>query len=101
MKRIIYGKRYDTETAERIAHDSESNPSDFRYYNESLYRTKRGAWFVAGEGGALSSWAQPAEGGGSCYGEGIRPLSEDEARDWLEHAEETEALEKFFSIEDA
>ena len=41
MKQVIDGKRYDTETAERVAYDDNSLPvNDFNNWDETLYRTK-------------------------------------------------------------
>jgi hypothetical protein len=104
MKRIIDGKRYDTEKAEEIAwNGSTEGRSDFRYFSEYLYRTARGRWFLAGSGGPMTKYAETI-GNGRTGGDGIIPLSEDEAREWLEHCDSssaTEALEKYFTLEDA
>src|SRR4051794_19852615 len=102
MKKIIDGKRYDTEKAEEIAwNGSIEGRRDFNWYSEYLYRTARGRWFLAGEGGARSRYATPIGNNGSGPGDGIIPLSEGEAREWLEHCESTsanEALEKYFAL---
>ena len=103
MKAIISGKRYNTETATLVADDSAGSRSDFRYYSEGLYKTPLDNWFIAGEGGAMSRWAQSCFGGGRVGGSGIKPLTPDEAREWLENAGEDEAIEEHFGavIEDA
>ena len=105
MKAIIDGKRYDTETAELIASDCSvgMSKSDFRWWEEKLYRTAKGAWFLAGEGGALTKYAVQVGSNASGAGEEIIPLSEEEVRKWLEKSENYDALEKHFSsaIEDA
>jgi hypothetical protein len=104
MKQIIDGKRYDTEKAEAVASDSSScGKSDFNYYSEDLYRTPRGRWFLAGEGGARSKYARAVQNG-SIGGWRIIPLNEGEAREWLEACnsfQADEALEKYFALEDA
>lgn len=103
MRKIINGKIYDTKTADCIAEWSNHyTPNDFHYCEESLYRTKKGNWFLAGEGGALSKYARPVQGG-SGGGEGLTPLTSDEARQWLEDHGFTEELEQYFadSIEEA
>ena len=103
MKRIIAGKRYDTETAKRVAkYRNGLGRGDFRNYNEELYRTPRGNWFLAGEGGPMTKYSQPC-GDMTSGGEGIIPLTPEEARSWLESHDENEALERYFSdsIEDA
>jgi len=85
MIRVIDGLRYDTETAEEICDitpqgSRSMSRSDFRWEDTRLYRTRKGRFFVAGEGGALSQWAQPTGGNGSTAGEGLRPITEKQAR---------------------
>ena len=85
MKQVIDGKRYDTETAERVAYDDNSLPvNDFNNWDETLYRTKNGRWFVHGRGGPLTRYAEPV-GNGWTGGQEIRPLTETQARTWCEH----------------
>lgn len=50
---------------------------------ETLYRTKRGKYFLHGIGGANTKYWHQYSGGG-CGGEEIIPLSEAEAREWCE-----------------
>ncbi len=51
MKRIINGLRYDTETATKLADwDNGIYGNDFKACEESLYKTKNGAYFIAGQG---------------------------------------------------
>jgi len=103
MLRIIDGKRYDTETATLICDISPNdfNYDDFRYESTHLYRTGKGTWFIAGEGGPLSRWAQPVGQSGKCRGEGIQIITDEEARDLIEHHGKPEQVEEFFSVEDA
>lgn len=105
MRKIINGKRYNTETATEICDCSPSGYyyGDFRYEDTKLYRTKRGNWFLAGNGGALSRWSRPMGQNGSVGGSGIEPLDTDEARSYLEKYGESEDIEKYFGavIEDA
>ena len=105
MRRIINGKRYDTETATMVADVGSSgyiSRTDFRYDNSKLYRTAKGRWFIAGSGGPMSRWAQSV-GNGRTSGSGILPIGESDAREMLENRGETEALETYFAkaIEDA
>ena len=84
MKKIINGKMYNTETADWIANYwNQRSSTDFRHVDENLYRKKTGEFFLQGEGGPLTSYAR-ACGNAYCSGENIRPLTEDEAREWLE-----------------
>ena len=105
MKQIVNGKRYNTETAIEIASVwNGCSRTDFRFMREALYRTAGGAWFLAGEGGALTKYAESLEGGRfRCGGEDIVPLTSGEAMKWLENNRKTEALETYFAkeIEDA
>lgn len=56
MKRVIEGHRYDTDTAKKIGTDGYSNRSDFDYWEETLYKTKSGFFFIHGEGGPRSRY---------------------------------------------
>jgi len=98
MRKVIEGKLYNTETAEMVATDSYSHYGDRGYWSQEIYRTKRGNWFLCGEGGAMSKYAQAIGqnevGGGSA----IIPLTEGEALAWLEdHTEDSEAYEEYFT----
>jgi len=96
MKRIINGLSYDTTTATFIHNTSAYGPSDFRWYDESLYRTRNGRYFLAGEGGPMTRWAAPAEGNCRTYGNGIIPLSPAEALAWAEqHIDPDTVIEEF------
>ena len=103
MKKIIDGKTYNTKTAIEIADYSNGlSVSDFGHVKETLYVTKKGAYFLAGSGGAMTKYAKTI-GNMMCDGEGIEPLTEKEALVWLESHDETDAIERYFSdmIEDA
>lgn len=97
MKKIINGKRYNTDTAAVIAeYWNGLTLSDFRYCDEALYRTKAGAFFVHGKGGALSRWAVPVGTSGRQGGNDIQVVTDDEAREWLESHDRIEQLEELF-----
>lgn len=100
MKAIIGRKVYDTEKAQEIAHySSPDNPGDFRRYEETLYLTPRGSWFLAGEGGPMTKYARPAAGGGTCGGSAITPLTPEEALQWLEGKQFISEIEEYFGSE--
>ena len=104
MKQIIEGRRYNTETAQEIGSSSgKAYRGDFHYCSESLYRTPRGNFFLCGEGGPLSRYGRPAYGGGTCGGEGIIPVSKEDALSWCEEHLDIEDYQAYFSdiIEDA
>ena len=104
MKAIIDGIRYDTDKAECIAGDcGGEGKRDFNWFDEDLYRTAKGRWFIAGEGGPRSKYAETVGQNRWSSGSRIIPLTPDEARQWLEHAGKTACIEKYFgdAIEDA
>lgn len=104
MKKLINGKMYNTETAEEIATWSNSYyPSDFHYCQETLYKTKKGAYFLHGVGGALSRYSVPVGNNGRGGGSEIVALTADQAFDWMEENGLTEEAEKEFpdKIEEA
>jgi hypothetical protein len=99
MKRIIDGKKYDTETAVCIAswHNGYYG-GDFKRCEESLYRTQKGSWFLCGSGGPMSKYARPV-GDMTSGGDGLEPITPDEARQWLEEKHFTDELEEHFAGE--
>ena len=103
MKAIVNGRRYNTETATLVGSWSYGTYQDFSYIEEQLYITERGSWFIAGEGGPKTKYSIHVEQNAWGGSERITPLSPDEARRWLEAAEEWDALETWFgdSLEDA
>ena len=102
MKQVIEGKTYNTETAKEIASYGNSLAmSDFRYFDETLFRTKKGAYFLSGEGGAMSKYSRPC-GDMTGGGEGIIVLSVQEALEWCEqHDVGADRIEKEFEVEEA
>lgn len=96
MKRIINGRKYDTNTAKEI--DSYSNgryQSDFRYFEETLYQKHTKEFFLYGLGGPLSKYAEHC-GQGWTGGENIIPLSLDEAKEWVETNSSVKIYETLF-----
>lgn len=100
--RVVDGKRYDTDTARHLCHiRCTETGGDFGWENTDLYVTKKGTYFLAGEGNASSRWGQRAIGGGSIPGVGVKPIAADEARHMLEQEDETFLIEELFEVEDA
>lgn len=84
MKKIIHGKKYDTETARKLAgYWNGLSSTDFRCMSEILYRKRNGEYFLYGKGGALTKYGERI-GNSRCEGENIVPLTEDEAKAWVE-----------------
>jgi hypothetical protein len=101
MKRVVDGKKFDTDTADLIAEwDNGFYGSDFKRCRESLYRSKKGAWFVCGSGGPMSKYARPV-GNMMTGGDGLEPISELEARQWLEQKHFVSEIEAHFQVEEA
>ena len=103
MKKVINGKLYNTKTAEIIYEwDNGIYGNDFRSCEETLYKTKKGAYFIAGSGGAMSKYAV-TYGNSTSGSSNLEVISEKEAIRWLEKNDGVEELEKFFGdqIEEA
>jgi hypothetical protein len=103
MKKIIEGKRYDTDTARKIARwNNGLGYSDFHNVNETLYRTKTGRFFIYGEGGAMTDYAK-SNGNETSGSEKIIPQENEEALEWLENHDFTQEIEAEFpdKIQDA
>lgn len=100
MKRIINGKRYDTDTAQFIkTYSSDLSINDFRYYDESLYLKKTGEFFLYATGNGASRYAgQYGDLRGP--GEKIVPLTLDEAKAWVEKIEDPDLYEELFDVEE-
>lgn len=96
MKKIINGRRYDTDTAQKVAEwDCGCARNDFSYVEETLYQKRTGEFFLYGIGGPASWCAYACPTGGYDGGEKIKPLSEEEAREWCERhldADDYEAI---------
>lgn len=80
----ILRRRYDTRTARLVfSYDSDLEQNDSHYFKESLYQRADGSYFLAGEGGAMTKYANEDERGGRGYGEGSYSISEAQAQTWI------------------
>ena len=95
MKKIINGKKYDTETAKCCGSFSK-NEGSFTYCCEELYKKKTGEFFLYGKGGPISKYSQSC--GQNCWsgGSDIVPLTETQARKWMEEHEDADTYEQLF-----
>jgi hypothetical protein len=102
MKAVINKKLYDTATAEMVAAWSNGyGAGDFYSCDEALFRTKKGAFFLHGKGGAATSYAKSCGDSKRC-GESIVPMGASEAREWLEtHDANPDVIARFFGVEEA
>ena len=96
MKKIINGKRYDTDTATRIGSAGYGYSGDLGYWAEELYRKKTGEFFLYGEGGPMSKYARRTGSNEWSGGKEIRPLSPKEAQEWAEEYLDGDEYEKIF-----
>lgn len=97
MRKILHGRLYDTDTARYIgSNQSSCYKNDYRYFEEEFYRKKTGEFFLYGEGGPASRYAERLERGGCIGGKQIIPLSEEEAREWAEENLTVEKYEELF-----
>ena len=73
MKKIICKVEYDTEKAELIAKYTNGNFGDAEGYEESLYKTEGGKYFLYVNGGAESIYPE----------ENIKRIAQAKAEEWL------------------
>lgn len=102
MRKIINGKIYDTETAEEIARTCADvlSASDFNFWRETLYLTKKGQYFLHGEGHALTKYATQ-RGNGSGWGETIILMNSAEVLKWFEFRMiDDEIVKQHFEIQE-
>ena len=101
MKKIINGKVYDTDKAKELGTYSNAGGwNDFNHYEETLYQKRTGEFFLFGEGGPMTRYAE-AEGQNSWSGgRRIMPMSYDEARQWAEENLSADEYEEIFGAID-
>ncbi len=99
MKKIINGKKYDTDTAEYLVQYN-SVYGSFEDYKETLYRKRTGEFFLAGKGGPESKYRQRVGNGGWSDGAGIIPLTQEEAKKWVEENANDRYEEIFGKVEE-
>ena len=101
MKKIINGKRYDTETAEFIGRwENMYNSAELQYECEKLYRKKTGEFFIYGAGGPASSYAVRTGTHNWSGSSKITPITEGEAKKWVEKNLDGDDYEKYFELEE-
>ena len=74
MKKIICKREYDTETATLVKKVTFGNFGDAEGYEESLYQTEKGLYFLYVIGGEASPYKA----------ENIKSVSKAKAKEWLE-----------------
>lgn len=104
MKKIIGGKLFDTDTAIYLGEcESSGGRRDHSFFSESLYKTKKGRYFLHGEGGPASRYSKSIGLNTWSGGNDIIPLSQDEVLEWAsDHLGPDKVIEIFGSkIEEA
>lgn len=97
MKKIINGKRYDTDTAREIGSwEPIANRRDFHWFREELYQKRTGEFFIYGVGNAASKYHRRIEQSTWDGDERLIPLSYDEAREWCEEHLDADEYETIF-----
>lgn len=101
MRKIINGKLYDTEKAEKIDEYWKGRYGDAEYFEETLYKNSDGTFFIYGYGGAYSKYGRiSSDGNGYTDSSSIIVLSEEETKDWLETYGDVEIYLKLFPLEE-
>lgn len=86
MKTRMNGKTYNTDTARRVGRWSNDLPTgDFKHRTEELYLKRTGEFFLYGEGGAATMFADVCDDDSTCFGWCITPVSRAKARIWARH----------------
>ncbi len=97
MKKFIKGKKYDTETAENMGcWSNEGTWNDFNYFEETLYQKRTGEFFLFGEGGPRTQYAERVDLNNWSSGRAIIPLSYEAAQEWAEAHLDADDYEKIF-----
>jgi hypothetical protein len=103
MRATIHRRTYNTETATEIGYwNNGKYTSDFSFYEEMLYITTKGNYFIHGVGNALSKYAE-SSGNTLSGGSKILPITESEAIEWCEKTSNEDTIEKYFKdlVQDA
>jgi hypothetical protein len=85
MRKVINGKTYNTEAATELGSDdrNELRMDDFCFFQETLYRSRTGNYFLYGIGGARTRFGiRVSDHWVNADEYRIIPLSEDEAVHW-------------------
>lgn len=96
MKKIINGKKYDTDTAREVGYAETGDSNELYHWTcETLYCKRTGEYFLHGEGGGMTRYAERI-GDNWTSGETIIPLTLDKAQEWAEENLSVEEYEREF-----
>lgn len=96
MKKIIDGRRYDTDTATLLGSNSYSICTDLSWWEETLYVKRTGEYFLLGEGGPATKYALQIDQNNWSGGWKIMPLTAESAKQWAEENLSPEKYEEIF-----
>ena len=96
MKKVIDEKLYDTEKAEYFCECEFSNPSDFQYVYEALYKSPNGQFFIEYSGGPMSKYGVSISQNHTGGSNGIALFNEEEAKEFMEKHGESEDYNRAF-----
>lgn len=97
MKKIIDGKVYNTETATCVGEWANGYYcNDFKWESEELYKKKNGEFFLYGEGGPMSSYAEYTGNRSWSEGSSISPLTSKDAYNWAMEKLSANEFEEIF-----
>ena len=100
MKKLIKGRRYDTDIAMEIGSYNYGNHGDLGHWSETLYRKRTGEFFIYGEGGPMSKYAKSLGQNEWSGSEDIIPVSTEAAQRWAEEYLDGDTVEKVFGVID-
>lgn len=99
MKKIIKGKVYDTDTARCVGGDGGGD--GFSRWSEDLYQKRTGEFFLFGEGGPATKYAEYVDGNNAwSNGSKIIPLDAKAARQWAEEHLDADDYMALFEVPD-
>lgn len=95
MKKIINGKKYDTDSA-KLCMYRDDGQSAFTYTYEALYQKKTGEFFLYGYSGPMGKYAQYVDYSTTKGGSDITPLTVEEAQRFVEKYGDVDDYERLF-----
>jgi len=95
MKKIINGKKYDTDTA-TLCVDRDNDCIGFAHTYEALYLKKTGEFFLYGYSGPMGKYARAVGDNTTCGGSEITPLTLEKAQRFVEKYGDADDYEKLF-----
>jgi len=96
MKKVINGKLYNTETAEKLGdYWNGLGSSNFNNCSEILFKTKKGNYFLHGKGGAATKYAE-CSGKYASEGVDIIEYTRRDAMEWLSEHDFPNIVEEEF-----